>query len=1108
MAFSFRIGTKWCHDFPKLARDSGFYFNTHKSRVRVDWNRISNIDIDRIIRDRDFHAIDDNINSVIDYSLESEYDVKILDSNFVKLFRLAQLAVEYLLYCKEYLDHSVVILKDELRLKIEDNVKLKKETATLEEVVKNLKDKAKDRSKLIETKIGDCNGEIYKCPHCPKTFISPMFVSAHILRRHAYASDLCMTSSPIHEHYRSETERLHNEIKNLKERLNETERVIRNESESVTNKKMVDYEKKLPEKEIKSCKHDINKSEEYQEYKEYQEEIKNLKTILFDEIHNLRQKEKMMQERTSEANVQTLMNQQEKEFIKLKNQLFEQLTPDIESMNAKLHAQENYWKSKIELLENQHQKDVERLTAELKVTQKAADDIKSEYESKVSDLERQTFNQSQILIEQSKKLHSLSNEMNVSQLNERNTNSENNLQKRRDQSVTLNQTNESGKNSNKNDLKEKDRDNGKVEEVITRNMDSTLEFPLKLQNKLSRSVDTLHSENIPVMYEDKIISKHKSTKRMKNSKFENKRIAKKDLKNFSSNDLLESKDSVPMERIGYEKKYTKYDSYDPLIVKSDLNKTGTNEVENTKLRNLSQKYLSNTNSSKKSKTLEDDVTSDTSSESDSNSQTQSESESITVIDNKSPVRSHKQKSSISTNSKKTIEHNSFHERLQSNLQNTFEQKLRDLGIDPEWQGIPNATFKQKIDILKHHQKITMKKLPKYHQIKSKIIEEVLNKISRKGKATKTIKQKHLSLNKLISNSKLSATKAFSDKRDPGNYLMCYLTNKRIFVNKMMFFPDNSVSTSQLLNIIPSKLHSTPQIDHSVKNMNESELSPIKSTIITSYKDIESLIKLSPNSIKSVESTWHSQGTYTRKDSLNKMRVLLDSEEDKVITNSRGVLDVKSIENNNAGNSHVQSELQNISISPKYNKSVLKSASGSTSSLTKKKVFFDLANEKNEKSLSEYDSEKEELYDSNWNISRTSDEKKHLSERESYKSTSNIMLKTVQSDKIAEISKKLEAQLSMVRRKPVGSIETMFSLKYVQDRENHSNDNQRMSSTNIASLLESPVRTSTFSPKVVNDSLPQAAPRNLKNKIPESSHSDSISEISDLDSDIDKILRLE
>lgn len=86
-----------------------------------------------------------------------------MDPNFVKLFRLAQLSVEYLLYCKQYLDHSVIILKDELRQKIEQNVNMKKEIATLEDTIKNLKEKSKEKRKLIETNVSEIsNGEIYK----------------------------------------------------------------------------------------------------------------------------------------------------------------------------------------------------------------------------------------------------------------------------------------------------------------------------------------------------------------------------------------------------------------------------------------------------------------------------------------------------------------------------------------------------------------------------------------------------------------------------------------------------------------------------------------------------------------------------------------------------------------------------------------------------------------------------------------------------------------------------------------------------------------------------------------------------------------------------------
>ena len=61
------------------------------------------------------------------------------------------------------MDHSVIILKDELRQKIEQNISLKKEITTLEDTVKNLKERSKEKRKLIETSIGEIsNGEVYK----------------------------------------------------------------------------------------------------------------------------------------------------------------------------------------------------------------------------------------------------------------------------------------------------------------------------------------------------------------------------------------------------------------------------------------------------------------------------------------------------------------------------------------------------------------------------------------------------------------------------------------------------------------------------------------------------------------------------------------------------------------------------------------------------------------------------------------------------------------------------------------------------------------------------------------------------------------------------------
>lgn len=62
-----------------------------------------NIDIDNLIHERDFVNLEDNINNVINCNLDGEYDLKILDPNFIKLFKLAQLSTEYLVFMQDYL---------------------------------------------------------------------------------------------------------------------------------------------------------------------------------------------------------------------------------------------------------------------------------------------------------------------------------------------------------------------------------------------------------------------------------------------------------------------------------------------------------------------------------------------------------------------------------------------------------------------------------------------------------------------------------------------------------------------------------------------------------------------------------------------------------------------------------------------------------------------------------------------------------------------------------------------------------------------------------------------------------------------------------------------
>ena len=453
-----------------------------------------------------------------------------------------------------------------------------------------------------------------------------------------------------------------------------------------------------------------------------------------------------------------------------------QLTPDIESMHAKLQAQENYWKSKIEYLENQHQKDIERLTTELKLTQSTADDMKAKYEAKVNDLERQTTNQSDILIEQSKQLHSLSQEINVSQLNDKNKDFENNSL-RKSPSITLNKPNEILKMPNESALKQNGTDR-KTEQIVIENniIDTTISsslsskvFPLTTENDCIKNIS--NSRNKSTVHENKRNIKQKDVKNTNNTISDHVKIhVEKDLEYYSSSNVSDLE--MPEKENSY--KHSKYNrstvkSVDPGIstLQDVFNKSICSEFLNTKISKRSETNLS-------SATNSESFTSDSSTE-----------ESVTEIHNNSPL--HKYETHLSKN---ITGHNSFYKRLQTSLIEAFEQKLKDLGIDPEWQGIPKATFKQKMDILKHHHKLATKvrkiyikffmkilifffsnltqKSPKYHQIKLKIIKEVLNKISKKRKIIEDVKHLQKSpVNRPITNVKSMVVKEFSDLQDSG-----------------------------------------------------------------------------------------------------------------------------------------------------------------------------------------------------------------------------------------------------------------------------------------------------------------------------------------------------
>lgn len=616
-------------------------------------------------------------------------------------------------------------------------------------------------------------------------------------------------------------------------------------------------------------------------------------------------------------------------------------------MQIKLHAQENYWKAKLEDIETQRRRDIESLTTELKVTQRAADRIKSEYASKVQDLEKQSLDQSNILVEQGKQLNCLSREISNSQAQ---ANYNYNTRRERD---TVGKFQESPSSKVKRDNETNDS------ETCRKNFNGVGNGEMVIEDVGSESSQG-HSDK-PIAAQNKYIFNRKDAKRMDFNRTSSVLGERATIKSSSRNLQVS-------EIVGKMKDKMKL--YD--MLKDTRRRTSDSKTFDTDARSIKRKsafHTDNTNS-KRSEILEKgsvssatESTVSTSSVSGSDTESVTADDDVTVKEYETPIV----KSSPSVR-KASIQ----------DARDMLDNRLRDLGIDPEWEGIPTATFKQKMDIVKHQRNINVRKLVQYNRIKQRILEDVLRRISANRKESGNVAlMKKSSLDKLVTRVKSKALKALSSYKDSGKYTVVFYLEIFVISHAKSFSTDKHASAERAENT-PSKLRLKQKIellpqkykDEQAFENTRRELSletsgtntydsPKVITVTANHNDTSSASSVdSPENVKRMSSTKIIVSDVTRKASSPVGR--------------RQVVASKFSETNDSDSTVARQE--DLITSPKNSKSVLRPTSGSFGSLIKKKVLFDLENGKN--GATEDDRRK----NNDWNISRYFEKKfryKHL-----------------------------------------------------------------------------------------------------------------------------------
>ncbi|KAK9799385.1 hypothetical protein WJX73_009113 [Symbiochloris irregularis] len=88
-------------------------FQFHAHRSRIDWRVLHGIDVDEVVRNTDIDTLERCVNAVAFGDIEAEGPGSLTRVNFLRIFRLAQLTSEYLLYVQDRLSQESTRLRDQ-----------------------------------------------------------------------------------------------------------------------------------------------------------------------------------------------------------------------------------------------------------------------------------------------------------------------------------------------------------------------------------------------------------------------------------------------------------------------------------------------------------------------------------------------------------------------------------------------------------------------------------------------------------------------------------------------------------------------------------------------------------------------------------------------------------------------------------------------------------------------------------------------------------------------------------------------------------------------------------------------------------------------------------
>ncbi|XP_041054661.1 zinc finger protein DZIP1-like [Carcharodon carcharias] len=380
--------------------------NRHET---VNWRRINAIDVDRVANELDFVTLQENIMNITFCNMDAEkcpYCQNQLDPTLLKIFRLAQFTIEYLLHSQDYLTSNLQMFEEKLQASEFGKEQIKKELSKLADEMKSQKDECKRRKQIISTQqmmIQSGANNYYKCQYCDKSFMNSFFMQSHIQRRHPNHTN-------VEKQKRNQSDKIQEEIDQLKKQLQHTQSQLEAEKQLYFKTHSQEIENRIMKEEETTKSFERWKEEEK---KKLNYEMEKMKEMFVEEFKEMTEKNaaletELLQIKSTSLQLQSSLGtlKDEHEYgIQEESRRYQQ---EVKDLKAILEKQEHKWTSELNSLFERHdhekhklQLEIESLMSSVTKNQNASSCY---YKKKIKELGRKLHNQHQLIIQQKEEL--------------------------------------------------------------------------------------------------------------------------------------------------------------------------------------------------------------------------------------------------------------------------------------------------------------------------------------------------------------------------------------------------------------------------------------------------------------------------------------------------------------------------------------------------------------------------------------------------------------------------------------------------------------------------------------------------------------------------------